>query len=598
MLYRGAQISEKEFNKLLYNLKNNKNDKIKPITYAKYFLSFSKNENVAYEFMKSRTLNDNCTRVLFILNGCKDEKFFVSNIDIESISNIKSEKEALILPLTCFEIINITEEKNDEGIKYGKIYLKYLDQYREKIENKIKDLLNEPHESEVIGNFFKKSMHSKLGGVFKEFYGKRRELEYIYSKITNVSPNNDYFITQTASHLINKIKLKGQSAANLDDEIENLVGEYKCRGRKDKNICINESRFEFIKTWEKALPNVDNFDNGFSIGFCFGTFLSNYDSYIKAPTKEKAFRLASFVLACGPHIMKLIPKIKSILEQKIIPDTFIDYGIMLDGLNILWAACTELYYIFKYIFEYKKNLKFASKIISKRIINLGIALGFSYIGDLAIKAGIYGFKIITGISLGPFVTVTIGIIGSCAFGYFGNNIGNFLFEKILGKDEFKATSANLYYHYIPQKYRTKGNNPHLQWNKDFLNDEIKSYVIECIVNETEVQMRIINIPRDVFELPECLGYYLNNNKNNEDTDYTSEEENKIEKKNKNKIYKNKKFIGDIIIPYKGIKDNAYKVDFIIYRIKKKWISIKEWEDFRKGVNEENLIHDCYRISVF
>ena len=111
-------------------------------------------------------------------------------------------------------------------------------------------------------------------------------------------------------------------------------------------------------------------------------------------------------------------------------------------------------------------------------------------------------------------------------------------------------------------------------------------------------MRIINIPRDVFELPECLGYYLNNNKNNEDTDYTSEEENKIEKKTIYKIYKNKKFIGDIIIPYKGIKDNAYKVDFIIYRIKKKLISIKEWEDFRKGVNEENLIHDCYKISVF
>ena len=40
MLYRGAQISEKEYNKLLSNFKNNKNHKIKPITYAKYLLSF------------------------------------------------------------------------------------------------------------------------------------------------------------------------------------------------------------------------------------------------------------------------------------------------------------------------------------------------------------------------------------------------------------------------------------------------------------------------------------------------------------------------------------------------------------------------------
>ena len=429
--------------------------------------------------------------------------------------------------------------------------------------------MKEPQKSKYIGNFFEQSMHSELGDIFLKFYDKNTQLESIYLKILKISPDNDhfinYYIDQTTSHLINDIKIiKDQSVAHVDDEFENFINKIECKGSEDKNVCMNERKLEFIQQWEKILPNVDNFDNGCSIGFCIGTFLANYDSFIKAPTKEKVYCLASLAFACGPHIMQLIPKLKSILELKIISNCFIDYGIMFDGLNILWAFYTEFYYIIKYISEYKNNLKFASKLIAKRLINLGIAFSFSYIGDLVIKGGIYGFTIFTGISLGPLVTVTLGTIGMGVFGYFGINIGKVLAEKIIGEDEFKLISPNLYYQYIPEKYRTKGNNPHLQWNKDFLNDKIKSYIIECIVNETEVRMRIMNIPIDVFELPECLGDYPNNHVTTEDTDYSSEEEN-------DKIYeitKNNKFIGDLITPYKGIKDNAYKVDFIIYRTKK------------------------------
>ena len=601
ILYRGAQISEKKYLNLVAGFKNKENETIKPIYYAKYFMSFSKDENVAYYFLERGELKEKCTRVLFILNECKNENFFVTNIDIESNSSIKIEKEVLILPLTSFEIVNITEEKTNGGINYVKIYLKYLDEYKDKIENKIKDILNEPQKSKHIGNFFKQSMNSELGKIFLKLYDKKKKLESIYSKILKMSPDNDvfinYYIEQTASHLINKFKLKEQSAAHVDDEFENFKNKIKCKGSENKEVCINERKLEFIKRFEKVLPNVDNFDNGCSIGFCIGTFLANYDSFIKAPTKGKVYSLASLALACGPHVMKLIPKLKLILEQKIISDCFIDYELMLDGLNILWAFCVEFYNIIKYISEYKCNLKFASKLIAKRLINLGIAVSFSYIGNIVSKASIYGFTIVTGISLGPLVTVTLGTIGMGAFGYFGDKIGKVLAEKIFGKDEFKLMSANLYYHYIPEKYRTKGNNPHLQWNKDFLNDKIKSYIIECIVNETEIQMRIMNIPIDVFELPECLGDYMNNNVTSEDTDYSSEEENN-EIHKIYKIIKNNKFIGDLIIPYKGIEDNAYKVDFIIYRMKKKCISVKEWEDFRKGEIEENIIQDCYTLSVF
>ena len=206
---------------------------------------------------------------------------------------------------------------------------------------------------------------------------------------------------------------------------------------------------------------------------------------------------------------------------------------------------------------------------------------------------------ISGISLAPYVTAVgiIGIVVSGIFGYLGISVGNYLAEKALGKDEFKLTSANLYYLYIPEKYRKPGNNPHLQWNKIGLTDEVKSYIIECIVNDVETRMRVINIPKNVIELPGCLGYYHDNSQStdDEDTDFSSDEEVK-EKKRKN--YLNKKCIGDLVIPYKGIKNNAFKVDFIIYRIKKRKISVKDWINFRDRNSKLNLIHDCFIYSIY
>ena len=299
-------------------------------------------------------------------------------------------------------------------------------------------------------------------------------------------------------------------------------------------------------------------------------------------------------LAIGPHIIKLIPQIKSILEIDVINNT-LDIGMILDGLNILWALGVELFYIFKFHHEYKKN-QLTMKYVGKRFINIGIAFSFSIIGNLVVKAFIYGFTMVSGISLAPFVTIT-GIIGSGIFGYLGNNFGNYIAEKVLGKDEFKLTSAHLYYRYIPEKYRKPGNNPHLQWNDNNL-PEVKSYIIECIVNDVDTQMRVMNIPKDVFELPECLGYYPNSQtKDDEETDFSSDGEVKNEKEI-HRLYKNKKFIGDLIIPYKGIKNNTFKIDFIIYRINKKKISVKEWIDFRDRESKKNLIHDCFIYSVY
>ena len=162
-------------------------------------------------------------------------------------------------------------------------------------------------------------------------------------------------------------------------------------------------------------------------------------------------------------------------------------------------------------------------------------------------------------------------------------------DKIFGKDEFILTSDHLYYKYIPNKYRLKNCNPNLKWNKTFLCLNVKSYVIECIVNETDLAMLLINIPKDVYEIDDCLGG-LNNNYNDDDDCSTenSEEEEGI------KIYKKGKFIGDLITPYQGIKDNCFSVNFIIYGINKDKINPKDWLNSLKN---ENTIEKVFNLSI-
>ena len=353
--------------------------------------------------------------------------------------------------------------------------------------------------------------------------------------------------------------------------------------------------------------NVDTeiFDNNFSIGYCIGNFLANFGSFKKAPTREKVLNIVYSLFACGPHIIKLLiknyPKIKSIIENNTfnLGNISIDAVMALEGLNILISLSVEFYYVIKYQYQYQK-WKSSLLYLGKRTTKIVTGVGFSVIGNLITKAVISGFIVLTGISVTPFVTITLQYFGGGICGYLGKNVGNYLGERIFGKDEFKLTSAHIYYKYIPKKYRECGNNPHLAWDKSHLCANVKSYIIECIINDTETQMRIINIPNNIFELPECLGCDcdnecdLNNSFDTNCSSYESENEN-----NYKKCYdKKNKFIGDLIIPYKGIKDNAYKIDFVIYGINKKEISNKEWIDFRDKESKKKLIEIGYIYSVY
>ena len=89
------------------------------------FLSFSKEEKIWF-ITKG---NDEIIPVKFILNANSNEELISINLDIENISQIPTEKEVLILPLSCFEIENI-KETIDNNIKIKEIHLNYLSYYK------------------------------------------------------------------------------------------------------------------------------------------------------------------------------------------------------------------------------------------------------------------------------------------------------------------------------------------------------------------------------------------------------------------------------------------------------------------------------------
>ena len=110
--------------------------------------------------------NKDLISVKYIIDENKDENFFVANIDLENISAIKSEKEVLFLPLSCFEIYSI-EEKED----YSIIRLKYLTEYKLEMLKYIEELKAQ----NKIQFFFEKIAESKYSKDIAEIIGPQAQ---------------------------------------------------------------------------------------------------------------------------------------------------------------------------------------------------------------------------------------------------------------------------------------------------------------------------------------------------------------------------------------------------------------------------------------
>ena len=164
-LYRGGTLSIEEYNSLLEKFNKQKSSNLKNekvFFFSRKFLSFSKKEYVANEFLQIAIIcNYTGVYVRFIVEGIEDNRYYVSNIDINEmkLSKFSEEEEVLFLPLSCFEVVDIQEEKFcEKDIKI--IKLRYLNKYKEEIDKNCEELSKKQNKDD-INNFIVNAIHSK-----------------------------------------------------------------------------------------------------------------------------------------------------------------------------------------------------------------------------------------------------------------------------------------------------------------------------------------------------------------------------------------------------------------------------------------------------
>ena len=245
VLYRGSLIKTNEIN----YIKKCKEKKIKDlpacIVFAKVFLSFSKNENIAKSFIRPDHDTDK-VKVLFVLEKNHNIDFSLStHADLEQISAINKEKEVLFFPFSTFEIRDIQDYiiNNKKGYKIELFYLgKYIKEFK-KDENFVskKDVIPE---SKFKSNLCQSKLvePKKLNNInneqiFKKFdnYTKtiKAEKENKINKIlkenkvdkVNISENSENYNDLTTKNIINE-------GDNNHQNPPKKVGESKCSKKK------------------------------------------------------------------------------------------------------------------------------------------------------------------------------------------------------------------------------------------------------------------------------------------------------------------------------------------------------------------------------
>ena len=169
-LYRYSKMTKKEFENLkkMHNELNLNNNKQYPgmITYSRSFLSFSMDTKGAEHF-KGSDKNTFC--ILYIIEEIKDAqnlKNIISNVIMTDISKYAEEKEVLVFPFSCFEILEIKEIKAD-NIDY-EIHLKYLGNYSQLI----KDQFSTNFFDKIQISTFSEELIDSNALTIKNFYSK------------------------------------------------------------------------------------------------------------------------------------------------------------------------------------------------------------------------------------------------------------------------------------------------------------------------------------------------------------------------------------------------------------------------------------------
>ena len=206
-LYRCCSLNKNEISKLNEIFLNKKNGLPCGYLYSKTILSFSKNYQIAYQFMNIQKFNENTTPVIIqILRDYNiNDDSYILNIDLKDISYYNNESEVIFLPYSFFTIEKIEETSFLIGdkIKNGNIItLDYCCKYSNIISLLIKDAKIEEMINEIlINNYVKDFLKYKLINKFTKenlilfikdnfIFNKNLEIE-INKNFKNLSINNE-----------------------------------------------------------------------------------------------------------------------------------------------------------------------------------------------------------------------------------------------------------------------------------------------------------------------------------------------------------------------------------------------------------------------
>ena len=202
-VYRGTVLSKKEYDdletSLQYNEEINKNKKEKKeinvcLYNCKMFLSFSKSLNIATRFINKG--NKDLIPVLFEVEGLNEKDienndFFISNLDLENISEYNDEQEVLFLPFSCFEIISIKDEIIEnfgEKINVKRITLNYLLNYKDSLYKYIEGIKEkvkfEKFLKEVINSAFSNEITELIN--FRDYDSLKNFEKFLFQNFVNL----------------------------------------------------------------------------------------------------------------------------------------------------------------------------------------------------------------------------------------------------------------------------------------------------------------------------------------------------------------------------------------------------------------------------
>ena len=146
-LYRASQINEKEYNILIECLNEKQENLPGSILYCKAFLSFTKDEKRAINFLKPSNSKEFIPVIFQIKKSpqnLNNNLASCADLDAGNLSFFKKEKEVLFFPFSTFTVEDIEEKvisnEKHKNIKAKIITLDYLGKYQDEINNATKKL--------------------------------------------------------------------------------------------------------------------------------------------------------------------------------------------------------------------------------------------------------------------------------------------------------------------------------------------------------------------------------------------------------------------------------------------------------------------------